>query len=319
MDEIVVVKNLTKVYIRSTILGFSKSTFVAVDNISISFQRGKTTAIVGESGSGKTTLGECITMLIRPNKGSIIYKGNDIARLKGKELASARRGMQMVFQDPMGSLNPRMKIKDILKEPLLANANDLDNVVRDSLTTVGLPPEAAELYPYQFSGGQRQRIAIARAIINKPEFIVLDEPTSALDVSVQLQILNLLKSLQKRFEITYMFITHNLGVAKYMSHFIAVMFGGRIVEFGSAQDVIAKPVHPYTAALLSSVPSGSKNGFVYMEKTDDPTLPTSGCRYRLRCPFSTSKCLEEPQLVDIGDGRLARCHYPEKVSQAISS
>ncbi|PSO08241.1 hypothetical protein B9Q04_06585 [Candidatus Marsarchaeota G2 archaeon BE_D] len=319
MEEIVVVKGLTKKYVKQSLFGTSKSVLVAVDNVSISFQKGKTTAIVGETGSGKSTLGECITLLIKPDAGSVKFKDKELTKLKGRELLQARKGIQMVFQDPMSSLNPRMKVREILAEPLNhLEKDELEKAIIDSLLTVGLSPEAANLYPHQFSGGQRQRIAIARALISKPEFLVLDEPTSALDVSIQLQILNLLKKLQKELEMTYMFITHNLAVAKYISHFVGVMFGGRIVELGETKDVILSPLHPYTAALLSSVP-GAKNKFVYKEKSDEVTIPSTGCRYRLRCPFSTQKCLEEPPLNALENNRYVRCHYPEKVREIISS
>jgi oligopeptide/dipeptide ABC transporter ATP-binding protein len=317
-DFLVEIKDLTKCYSsKSGLLGSSRAKLVAVDKVSISFAKAKTTAIVGESGSGKTTLGECTLMLTKPDSGSVLYKGVDLVRLRGKELNSARKGMQIVFQDPFSSLSPRMNIRDILTEPVIGQEmyrNGLYEMISDVLSSVGLPLDSLNRYPHQFSGGQRQRIAIARALMSKPDFMVLDEPTSALDVSIQLQILNLFRDLQKKHGLTYLFITHNLAVAKYVAHMTAVMFSGRIVEFGPTKDIVTSPKHPYTAALLSSVPTlGRGRTLVLKEREEETTQVVSGCRYRLRCPFATQRCTEEPSLVQSDHERLVRCHYHDQI------
>lgn len=316
-ETVVSVSGLTKVYQSSTgALGLGrKHRLVALDGVSLSFRKGKTTAIVGESGSGKTTLGECTLMLTRPDSGSIQYNGSDLASLSGRGLNLARRGMQIVFQDPYSSLNPRMKVDAIFQESMSDSSGDLRDRMGDVLRNVGMPPDSLDRFPHQFSGGQRQRLAIARALMANPTFMVLDEPTSSLDVSIQLQILNLFRDLQREYDLTFMFITHNLAVAKYMAHHIAVMFSGRVVEYGTAAEVIEGTKHPYTAALLSSVPSmGKSESIVLNEKSDSALLVLSGCRYRARCPYATEKCLDEPPLADIGNGHLVRCHYSDKMS-----
>lgn len=308
--ELLNIVNLTKTFrIRKGTMGFSQEgRLAAVDSVSLSFELGKTTAIVGESGSGKTTLGECTLLLTRPDSGSIVYKGTDLTKLSGKELDAARKGMQVVFQDPNSSLNPRMRIRETLCEPLKDN-EDIDQAAK-ALASVGLTAEAMDRFPLQLSSGQRQRVAIARALVSEPDVMVLDEPTSSLDVSVQLQVLNLLRNLQLEYRISYMFITHNMAVAKYMSHFVAVMFGGRIVEHGPAREVVEKPKHPYTKALLSSIPQiGKRSDYVLKEKTEDMLVASTGCRYRFRCLHATEKCLEEPSLLDAHSGRTVRCHY----------
>jgi oligopeptide/dipeptide ABC transporter ATP-binding protein len=317
-DSLVEIRDLTKSYpSKSGLFGSSKFKLVAVDNVSISFTRAKTTAIVGESGSGKTTLGECTLMLIKPDSGSVLYKGTNIVKLNGKELNNARKGMQIVFQDPFSSLNPRMSIRDTLMEPVLSSdldRNSLDRLIENALESVGLPLDSLNRYPHQFSGGQRQRIAIARALMSKPDFMVLDEPTSALDVSIQLQILNLFRDLQKKFGLTFMFITHNLAVAKYMAHSTAVMFSGRLVELGPTKDIVTAPKHPYTAALLSSVPIiGGGRTLVLKEKQEESAQTVSGCKYRLRCPFATQRCVEEPPLIRLNGNRFVRCHYHDQI------
>lgn len=316
-ETVVSVSGLTKVYQSSTgALGLGrKHRLVALDGVSLSFLKGKTTAIVGESGSGKTTLGECTLMLTRPDSGSIQYNGSDLASLSGRGLNLARRGMQIVFQDPYSSLNPRMKVDEIFRESMSDSSGDLRDRMGDVLRNVGMPPDSLDRFPHQFSGGQRQRLAIARALMANPTFMVLDEPTSSLDVSIQLQILNLFRDLQREYDLTFMFITHNLAVAKYMAHHIAVMFSGRVVEYGTAAEVIEGTKHPYTAALLSSVPSMGKSESIVLNEKSDSALPVlSGCRYRARCPYATEKCLDEPPLADIGNGHLVRCHYSDKMS-----
>jgi peptide/nickel transport system ATP-binding protein len=317
-EDVVSVSGLTKVYHTSgSIIGLGKRRrLVALDDVSLAFPKGKTTSVVGESGSGKTTFGECTLMLTRPDSGSISYNGKDIARLSGQKLNEGRRGMQIVFQDPYSSLNPRMKVEDIFRESLTGGeekpaAKERMEVV---LKSVGMPADSLERFPHQFSGGQRQRIAIARSLMANPAFMVLDEPTSSLDVSIQLQILNLFRDLQKEYDLTYMFITHNLSVAKYMAHFITVMFSGRVVEHGTAKQIIEATRHPYTAALLSSVPYMGKSREIVLREKSDTSLVTEGCRYRARCPYATEKCSEEPPLTDAGDGHLVRCHYYREMS-----
>jgi len=310
-DCILTVTDLTKSYPqKSGLFGIRKSSLLtAVDHVSLGFVKSKTTAVVGESGSGKTTLGECILLLTSPDSGSIVYNGLNLTGLKGKELNNARRSMQIVFQDPNSSLNPRMKVRDTLSEPVIESQTSVQELAVRVLESVGLSSDALDRYPHEFSTGQRQRIAIARALMNNPNFMVLDEPTSALDVSIQLQVLNLFRDLQVKYGITYMFITHNLAVAKYTSHFIAVLFSGRIVEYSSTRDIIERPRHPYTSALLSSIPGSHKGEHVLHEKTEEPIPVYAGCRYRLRCPFATEKCQEEPLLLDASGGHLVRCHY----------
>jgi oligopeptide/dipeptide ABC transporter ATP-binding protein len=313
--DLVRVEDLTKTFARGrrSLLG-KEAKFAAVDHVTLNIVTKKTTAVVGETGSGKTTLGETVLLLTRPDSGAVLYDGTDITRLNSRELKAARQGMQLVFQDPFSSLDPRMSVKAILGEATPESHRDGTGMDEEGTTkvlrSVGLGADALVKFPHQFSTGQRQRIAIARALMSSPRFIVLDEPTSALDLSIQLQVLNLLRDLQAEFGITYMFITHNLVVAKYMSHYIAVMFAGRIVEYGTAHDVIENPKHPYTGALLSAVPAiGGGRKEVLQEKVQDALVAHSGCRYRLRCPFATEKCEEEPALEDAGNGHVVRCHY----------
>jgi oligopeptide/dipeptide ABC transporter ATP-binding protein len=298
----------------------------AVDGVSFAVARGESFGVVGESGSGKTTLGKAILRLIEPTRGEIIFNGVDIGRLGERELQRYRAQMQMVFQDPYSSLNPRMRVKDIVAEPLrvhgVARGNALMDRVRDLIRVVGLMPDHLYRFPHEFSGGQRQRIGIARAIALHPLLLVLDEPTSALDVSVQAQILNLLISLQREFDLTYLFISHDLGVIRYICDRVAIMYLGRIVEVGSVGDIFTDPKHPYTIALLSAMPEPDPDQraqeIVLSGEITSPVGEMRGCRFASRCPVRFDRCLvEDPQLLTIGEGHAVACHLQE--GKAISA
>ncbi|TFG07485.1 ABC transporter ATP-binding protein [Candidatus Thorarchaeota archaeon] len=289
----------------------------AVDNVSFKIYRGETLGVVGESGCGKTTLGRTILRLLEPSGGRIYFDGQDITDLEGNDLRKIRRGMQIVFQDPMASLDPRITIKNSVGEPLVVNniarGPRMRAMVLDLLQKVGLTEDHLNRFPHEFSGGQRQRICIARALALNPKFVVMDEPTSSTDVSVQAQTLNLMKDLQDEFGLTYMFISHDLSVVKHMSDRIAVMYLGQIVEL-TPHDIFRNPLHPYTFALVSAVPVPDPRfaGRAEILKGEVPSAinPPTGCRFHPRCPFAEEKCrLEEPELRDIGDGHLVACHF----------
>lgn len=291
----------------------------AVDGVSLSINKGETMGLVGESGSGKTTLARALMRLTPITKGEILFEGSDISRLKGGKLKPFRRRMQMVFQDPYASLDPRQTIRSALTEPMkihhVTNSKGESNTAAEKLIeTVGLNPDHLSRFPHEFSGGQRQRIAIARALAVNPQFLLLDEPTSSLDVSVQAQILNLLKKLQKDYNLTYLFISHNLSVIRHMCDRVAVMYLGRVVEIGSMKMIYENPKHPYTNALLSSVPNPDpqkrKDLGVLEGDVPSPIDIPSGCRFRTRCEYVTKKCSEEfPPLVEIEPGHWIECHY----------
>jgi peptide/nickel transport system ATP-binding protein len=287
----------------------------AVDGVSLSIPPGRTLALVGESGCGKTTAGKALLQLIAPSAGSVRFEGTELTGMSRAALRSRRAAMQIVFQDPYASLNPRMRVEDILLEGMRSLAVGRDDAERGArldelLDQVGLPREARNRYPHEFSGGQRQRIAIARALAVRPRLIVCDEPTSALDVSVQAQILNLLRRLQAELGIAYLFITHNLGVVEYLAHEVAVMYLGRIVEHGPAEAVLGAPKHPYTQALLSAVPvvDGGRERMRIPGELPSPARPPSGCHFHPRCPQARAECAREtPPVALLGDGRSVAC------------
>jgi peptide/nickel transport system ATP-binding protein len=293
----------------------------SVDSVSLAIIKGETLGLVGESGCGKSTLGRCMVKLYESSSGTLRLNGVDITGKSTREMRPLRRELQMVFQDPYASLNPRRRVRDLIAEPLrvhtkLSKAAIMDRV-QELLDLVGLRREHASRFPHEFSGGQRQRIGIARAIALEPKLIVLDEPVSALDVSVQAQIVNLLADLQERLNLTYVFIAHDLSVVRQVSTRIAVMYLGSIVEIGQAESIFASPAHPYTQALISAVPvphrerSGGRKRIVLTGDVPSPINPPSGCRFHPRCPISRDKCrIERPQLLEMGFGRSVACHFP---------
>ena len=297
------------------------TTLKAVDGISLQINKGETFGLVGESGCGKSTVGRTLVRLYEPSGGQVVYGGKDVHRTRGDEAKSLNRRMQMVFQDPQASLNPRMVVGDIVAEGLdihnLAGSEKerLDRV-HELLETVGLNREHANRYPHEFSGGQRQRIGIARALAVDPDFIVADEPVSALDVSIQAQVINLLRRLQKERDLTYLFISHDLSVVKYISDRVGVMYLGVMVETAPSDELYANPVHPYTQALLSAVPVPDPDAETERERivlegdVPSPVNPPSGCRFRTRCPYATQACAhDEPVWREVGPEHwVAACH-----------
>ena len=297
----------------SKVVGYVK----AVDDVSLKIEKGTCMALVGESGCGKTTFGRTLLKLIEPDAGKILFEGKDLAKVKGKKLREMRKDMQMVFQDPNSSLDPRFTVKNIIGEPFSNFTNikgeELVKRILELLNLVGLKKEHLYRYPHEFSGGQRQRIAVARAIALDPKFIVLDEPTSALDVSVQAKILNLFQDLQEKFDLSYLFITHDLSVAKHMADNIGVMYVGKLVETSATEPLFEEPLHPYTQALLSAIPVADPEykveRIILKGDVPSPANPPSGCRFHPRCPKAMEICSkEEPELKKVGDGRLVACH-----------
>ena len=291
----------------------------AVNDVNLKIYEGETLGVVGESGCGKSTLGRLILRLIEPTRGEVYFDGKNLESLKSEELRDMRKQMQMVFQDPYASLNPRLKIKDIVAEPLITHQiteskEENTAIVQDLLKRTGIRPEFMNRYPHQFSGGQRQRVSIARALALNPRLIVCDEPVSALDVSIQSQILNLLGDLQQEMNLTYIFISHDLSVVRYLSDRVCVMFLGKICELGITRDIYAEPIHPYTKFLLEAVPipdpevrKEAKN--MLSGEIPSPVNPPSGCHFRTRCPYASEKCAKEvPELKEVEPGRLVACH-----------
>src|SRR5437016_1765759 len=298
----------------------------AVDDVSIEVRPGETLGLVGESGCGKSTLARCIARLYELTSGSVIFDGRDISRLPRRGLRPVRRGLQMVFQDPYASLNPRKRVGTIISDPLRihrrGSRDEIKRQVRKLLELVGLSPEHVNRYPHEFSGGQRQRIGVARALALNPKLIIADEPVSALDVSIRAQVINLLDDLQDELSLTYIFIAHDLGVVRHVSDRIAVMYLGKIVEISPAEELYRRPVHPYTEALLSAIPipdpelAERRERIVLQGDVPSPVDPPSGCRFHPRCRYATEICAqEEPPHVDYGNGHLAACHHPLNVDK----
>jgi oligopeptide/dipeptide ABC transporter ATP-binding protein len=324
-SELLVVKDLEKHFpvTRGIIFQKEVARVRAVDGVSFSIKKGETLGVVGESGCGKSTMARCVMRLLETTGGSIEFEGQDITNLKSQALLKVRREMMMVFQDPYASLNPRKRVGFIIGEALdvhkIGTAAENKRRVQELLDVVGLNPEHYNRFPHEFSGGQRQRIGVARALAIRPKLIVCDEPVSALDVSVQAQILNLLKQLQRDFDLTYMFIAHDLDVVRHISDRVAVMYLGKMVELGTGQELYDHPLHPYTGALLSAIPvpnpdvARARKPIVLEGDVPSPINPPSACRFHPRCPrFQQGTCdVEEPLLVSAGEnGHQKACHFP---------
>jgi len=314
-DTILEVKNLTK-YFKT-----KRGMLHAVDGINFSIERGKTLGLVGESGCGKSTVGRTILRLIEPTAGEIIFEGKDIKKLNQTKLRHIRKDMQLIFQDPYSSLDPRKTVSQIISEPITASgilksSTDIHNRVAELMSTVGLAARLFNTYPHELDGGRRQRIGIARALAMEPKFIVCDEPVSALDVSIQAQILNLLKELQAEFNLSYIFITHDLSVVNHFSDEIAVMYLGKIVEKASAEELFENPLHPYTRALLSAIPipelGVKKERILIKGEITSPINPPDECRFRKRCAYAYDKCNKLPELIEIAPSHLVSCHLVDE-------
>ena len=318
------VQDLTKFFpVRSGAIFKKASSFVhAVDGISFEIRKGETLGLVGESGCGKSTTGRTILQLQKPDSGSVLFEGKKLTRLRGEELRAVRKDMQMIFQDPYASLNPRMTVGQIIEEPMVIHRSFQGEArkerVKELLRMVGLNPAFVDRFPREFSGGQRQRIGIARALAPEPKLIVCDEPISALDVSIQAQVVNLLEDLQKQMGLTYLFIAHDLSMVRHISDRIAVMYLGVIVELADRNELYKNPAHPYTQALLSAVPlpdpdiEEKRRRIILEGELPSPADPPSGCRFRTRCPLAKEVCSEKrPDFREIRPGHFAACHFAE--------
>lgn len=304
---------VTKGFLWKTVIGWVQ----AVDGISFSVPQGRTFAIVGESGCGKTTTAKLVLRLEAPTSGHVLADGKDVHALEGDGLKQYRTEVQAVFQDPWSSLNPRMRVRDIVAETLVINrtvsGDEIKSRVDEALTAVGLRPQQASLYPHEFSGGQRQRIAVASALVSKPKLIILDEPVSALDVSIRAQIMNLLVDLQKQYGVSYLLIAHHLATTRYMAHEVAVMYLGKIVEKAKTKELFKNPLHPYTKALFSAAlpahPDVTHEEIILTGEVPSPINPPSGCRFHPRCPYAMRQCAEvEPAEKQIAPGHMVACH-----------
>jgi peptide/nickel transport system ATP-binding protein/oligopeptide transport system ATP-binding protein len=316
-SDLVKVKNLVKHFpVRGGLLQRVLAWVKAVDDVSFNIRQGETLGLVGESGCGKTTVGRTILRLVEPTSGSVLFEGVDIARLKGKDLKSIRRNMQIIFQDPYASLDPRMPIGESVIEGLkihnIGHPKERFEVGINMLRKVGLEDYHARRYPHEFSGGQRQRIGIARALTLRPKFIVADEPVSALDVSIQSQVLNILKDLQRDFDLTYLFIAHNLSVVEHISDRVAVMYLGKMVELASREELFRNPLHPYTQALMSAIPIPDptirRERIILPGDVPSPVNPPKGCRFHPRCPVALEHCkIEEPKFKEVSPDHWVAC------------
>lgn len=321
-EALISVENVKKYFpVKGGILKRTVGHIKAVDDVSFTIKKGETLGVVGESGSGKSTLGRIILRLLEPTGGQVFFENKDIAHLGNRKLRAYRKDMQIVFQDPLASLNPKMSIGELIEEPILVQTNqskaERKKRSKELLETVGLRANDRSKYPHEFSGGQRQRISIARALAVNPKFVICDEPVSALDVSIQSQVLNLMKDLQKEFQLTFLFIAHDLSVVKHISDRVAVMYLGRIVEIASKNAIYQNALHPYTEALLTSIPvidtgqgSEPKRDKIKLSgELPSPQDPPSGCAFRTRCPYAHDRCtLERPELTEKEDGHFVACH-----------
>ena len=320
-DILLEVRNLKKYFPIKTALGTQKGAVKAVDDVSFTIKKGTTMGLVGESGCGKSTTGRTILRLLEKTDGEVIFNGQDVNKLSKKELRALRTKMQIIFQDPYSSLSPRLPVGEIIGEAVrehgLVPKDQLDDYVTKIMLSCGLQPYHKDRYPHEFSGGQRQRICIARAIALNPDFIVCDEPVSALDVSIQAQVINLLKDLQDERDLTYLFISHDLSVVEHISDVVGVMYLGGIVETGATEDIFANPLHPYTKALFSAIPMPDpevKTDRIILEGSiPSPANPPSGCKFHTRCSECMERCKTEvPKEIDMGNGHVVRCHLYDK-------